>query len=135
MNLGKPKYHLRWRFDFSNKPSRFGLWDSSGPSQHTAYNAWSTNKDGLIRAAIEGKGIVTRNIRVLVACDGHNFCNLKWFAMISTGMGQYGSFAGRPVGMILQTRDLDVLYLKDGQSFTKDRTQGDKDFNYAGFGK
>lgn len=135
MKIGKPKWLMRWRFDFANKPSKFGMWNSPGPRQHGAHAAWSTNKEGLVRASIEGKDIYTREVRTLVACDGHNFVNMKWHAEIRHSVGAYGHFPGKPIGMILQTRDEDVLYLMDGQWGRRPRTAQDQDFNYAGFGK
>lgn len=136
MIVGKPKYLLRWRFDFANKPTRFGMWNSSGPSQHGAHMAWSTNKEGLVLAQIEGKDILSREVRTLVACDGHEFVNMKWYAVIKHGLQNFaGAYPGRLIGMILQTREMDVLYLMDGRHATKSRTEGDKKFNYAGFGR
>ena len=121
-----PKYLLRWRFDFADKPTRYGIWNNPQGK------AWAVNKDGLIMASIEGKDIMTREVKTLVACDGHEFVNFKWHAIVK-GMG--GRLPARPIGMILQTREMDVLMLMNGDHATKQRTEYDKNFNYAGFGK
>ena len=134
MILGEQKYLLRWRFDFLGKPSKFGMWNAPGPTKHgAALKAWATNKENLVAASIEGKDIYSREVKTLAACEGHNFVNMKWYAAIFYKTP--GNYPGKPIGMILQTRDLDVLYLIDGQYATKDRTAQDKEFNYAGFGK
>lgn len=129
---GLPKYLLRWRFDFAGKPSKIGMWNSD----HS--KAWAINKDGLVRAAIEGKDIQTREILTLAACDGHDFCNFKWHGFIkhgSIGHGKTAQFRPTLVGLILQTSDLDVMIMMNGEAMTKQRTEYDKQFNYAGYGK
>ena len=130
LGKGVPKYRLRWRFDFANnKPSVRGMWNSA----HSP--AWSVNKEHLIRASIEGKEIATGRTITLAACDGHDFVNFKWHAFIKHMRNQTGNFPAIPIGLILQTRTLDVLYLADGSFGTKQRTEADKRYNYAGFGK
>lgn len=135
MILGAKKYLLRWRFDFANSPTRMGMWNSTGPSQHGAQMAWSTNKENMVLAQIEGKDIYTNETKTLVACEGHNFVNMKWYAAISCGSFNRGQYPGQIIGLILQTREQDVLYLVDGRYGVKNRTEQDKNFNYAGFGK
>ena len=132
LKKGAPIYRLRWRFDYHNKPSVKGLWTSS------ACAAWSVNKDKLSRASIEAKDIRTAELKTLAACDGHDFVNFKWYGFVKSpllGPEAYGQFRSTPIGLILQTRELDVLYLVDGSFGTKQRTIEDKAYNYAGFGK
>ena len=97
--------------------------------------AWSTNKECLVCAQIEGKDIHTREVITLAACEGHEFVNMKWYAAFKSGFFATGKFPGSIIGMIMQTRELDVLYLIDGNHATKIRTGEDKKFHYAGFGK
>lgn len=135
MVIGKPKFLLRWRFDFSDGKTKYGMWNSVGPKQHGAQMAWSTNKENLISAQIEGKDIHTREVKTLVACDGHDFVNMKWFSAFRSGVFATGRFQSNIIGMIMQTRELDVCFLIDGNHGTKKRTEYDKNFHYAGFGK
>jgi len=122
----QPKYLLRWRFDFVDKPTRLGMWNSPTGT------AWNVNKEGIVAASIEGKNILTREVITLVQCEGHEFVNFKWHAIIK---GHTGRFPARPIGMILQTRELDILMLMNGDHRTEQRTEDDKKYNYAGFGK
>jgi hypothetical protein len=72
-----PRYKLRWRFDFAGKPSRCGVWNGSGGDKDSA---WAVNKEGLVRACIEGEDIYTHELKTLVELDGHNYATCEWIA-------------------------------------------------------
>src|SRR3990172_4226027 len=77
----KETYLLRWRFDFSDKPTRYGVWNSS------IEPAWSVNKNNLVRASIEGKDMQTRETRIIAECDGWDFVNFEWVAATPIHIG------------------------------------------------
>ena len=52
--IGK-KYDLRWRFDFSDGKVKYGKWSSPGSTDEL--KAYCNNREGLIRASIEGKNV------------------------------------------------------------------------------
>lgn len=82
-------YRLRWRFDFANKPSVIGTWDGAGKT----HQAWKINKEGLIRAVIEGECRDTHEIETLFECDGHEYAFCQWLAY-SRVRGVYGKNKG-----------------------------------------
>jgi len=71
-------YRVRWRFDYLNRPSTYGIWNVPGPA---ANQACFQNKEGMIRASIEGEDVKTREIKALAECDGHDFRNFQWMAV------------------------------------------------------
>ncbi|CAB4170002.1 hypothetical protein UFOVP901_26 [uncultured Caudovirales phage] len=125
-------YLLRWRFDFADRPSRIGMWSQSGTRDED--KASFVNTTGLVRASIEGKDVVTREVKALAECDGHDYVVFKWnAAFISTG-----SFAaGQHVltGLKLVTRDLELDVFPSGDVKISARLEDEKNFNYAAFGK
>jgi len=46
-----PRYRLRWRFDYANRPTKVGKWSHPGTTRET--QAKYQAKEGLVRAAIE----------------------------------------------------------------------------------
>ena len=130
------KYLLRCRFDFANRPTWFSQWDKSGdmPCDKACFQ----NKEGLIRAAIEGKDRDTRQTVVLAECDGHDFNNFEWAATAPmAGMAVKGSqqLVTTNVGLILVTRSERVIIGMDGSCKIETRSEEDKKFHFAGFGK
>jgi hypothetical protein len=129
-------YDIRWRFDFANRPSKYGKWSSPGNSPEL--KAHLQMREGLVRACVEGKN---RNdpsdVRALAQCDGHDFVNFKWMALASMP----GNFRGtvKPVhrlqGMQLVTREFNYFVFPDGSVKKKPRLEGEKKINYAIFGR
>lgn len=70
-----PKYRLRWRFDFAGKPTRIGVFNGGGGPND---GAWLVNKEGLVRASIEGEDMATFELKTLVEVDGHNYAHMEW---------------------------------------------------------
>lgn len=70
-------YRLRWRFDYSNRPPRYGVWNGASDlkSDMAAYQP----KDGLVTATVEAKkdGVV----KPIVVCPGHEFVMFQWNAV------------------------------------------------------
>ena len=131
----KRKWQLRCRFDFADgRPSWFSQWDKSGPqkSDMAAYQ----NKTGLVRAAIEGKDVNTRELKVLAECDGHDFCNFEWLAMVVTGASNpFGTFQGMNVGLVLVTRNERCIVESNGTFRVESRTEAEKKIHLAGYGR
>jgi hypothetical protein len=127
------KYKLRWRFDFAQKPAKYGMWDKPGETKET--QAWCQNGEGLIRAAVEGKDPVTKEEVILAQCDGHDFVNFQWMAAAKVnpffkGTAKTSHFL---LGLKLTTREKAFEVFPDGMVNKKDRT--DKNINYATFGR
>ena len=99
-------YLLRWRFDYANGSYKYGMWNQ--PGNHPANLASHQSKDGLIRAAIEGKHYVTRKIEILAECQASEFINFQWQAAgsFSPAAVKSGPFTPptRIIGMVLITK-------------------------------
>ena len=130
------KYFLRCHFDFLNKPSWSSMWNDSGPNN--CDKACFQNKDGLIRAAIEAKDIVTRQIVILAECDGTDFCNFQWEA-IALGGSIFNSKAhsayGHNIGLSMITRKEKVKVFMNGDVKIEIRNEKDKLINFVSYGK
>ena len=125
-------YLLRWRFDFSDKPAKYGMWSQTATRDED--KASFVNTTGLVRASVEGKDITTREVKVLAECDGHDYVLFKWNAAFIS----HGSFsAGRQVltGLKLMTRDLELDVFPSGEVKVEARPQEDLNYHYAAFGK
>lgn len=137
-------YLLRWRFDYLAKTSRMGQWSRGATLEGDM--ACFQNKEGLVRAAVEGKYIsespTQRNGKlikqydtlILAECDGWDFVNFQWMAelhMRSDGKGSH-----HHVGLKMVTREQWVeVYAVNGLSKSIPRTDEDKIFHYETFGR
>jgi len=128
-------HDMRWRFDYANRPSKWGKWSSPGKTPEVM--AYTQNKEGVIRACIEIRDVTTQEIKPLVECDGWDFVNFQWIAIAMTP----GNFMGevRPVhalvGLKLITRDNEFAAFANGRVMTKIRTEKQKEMNFATFGR
>lgn len=122
----RPKKRLphrlyRWRFDFPDKEPKFGGWNDPD------VEAWNINKTGLARASIEI--LREEGPKTVVECDGHEFVNFKWVAV----KGFATPF--QIIGLTLVGRDNEITVYTDGRHEDKQRTDEDKTYHYAGFGR
>ena len=105
------------------------------PAKNQQDMAAFSNKEGLVRASIEGKNFLTRNIRTLAECDGHDFNNFQWMAEFRS----QGMFATTGVhqllGLKLVTRDLYMEVYSSGEVKILQRPEEDKKFHYETFGR
>jgi len=132
------KYLLRWRFDFANnKPTKYGQW--SRPATIQSDMAAMVNKEGLIRASIEGKDRTTKDVLTILECDGHDFVNFEWvnarhYFVSNLGASMIAPFH-RLLGLALVTREFKTLVLLDGTVHPRPRTEAEKKLHLEGFGK
>ncbi len=127
---------LRCRFDFSDGRTWFSMWNESGPNDcdKAAYQ----NKNGLIRASIEAKNRETRRTAVIAECDGHEFCNFEWMALAvapSALGGKSKQILSQNVGLALVTSEQRVCVFMNGEIKIEKRSDTDKLFHYAGYGR
>lgn len=122
------RYRLRWRFDFLNRPSKFGQWDRD--ADRLEEKACYQNREGLIRASIEGKNWRTYEVKILAECDGWDFINFAWRAEFR---GNAKTSYTRHTGLELWTRDIKKLVLFNGNVVEESRV-GDN-YHYATFGR
>ena len=125
-------YLLRWRFDYLDRPTKYGQW--SRPATLVSDMAYAQHKEGIVRASVEGKDVETREVRILAECDGWDFVNFQWMAEFRAGSDGYGSH--RHVGLKLVTRENWIeVYVRGGIVKVVPRTEEDKNFQYAIFGR
>ena len=128
-------YRLRWRFDYSDhKPSKYGMWsrDPDNPNEKACFQS----KDNLRRAVIEGKHIRTFEIVTLAECDGWDFCNFQWMAEFRARANDIaGTAFCRHVGLKIVTRECWIEVGFHGGVNKIPRTEQDKNFHYAGYGR
>lgn len=126
---------LRCRFDFAhNKPTWFSMWNDSGPND--CDKAAFQNKNGLIRASIEAKNVITREIITVVECNGIDFCNFQWLAIASTpAMAKFARVTSKNVGLALVTRDKKINVFVNGKITVENRSEAEKNFHYASYGR
>lgn len=110
------------------------MWNQSGPN--ASDKACFQNKEYLLRASIEAKDIVTRQVFVLAECSGQDFVNFEWLAQVRafdlTGSKKLPS---TNIGLVLVTRDKRVVFEFNGNHYIEDRTDKEKLIHYTGFGR
>lgn len=121
------KYRLRWRFDFVNKPTRIGQWNSS------EQKACFINTDGLLRACIEAEDQTTWEVKTLCECQGADYVQFQWLATFTYDNSLQGYHA--LVGLKLKKRYTEVYCYLDGSMTEVKRPEEDLKFHYEGFGK
>ena len=108
-------YKLRWRFDYINRPPKYGIWSmATGKPSDSAY---SQPKDGLLTASIEGKDVHTKEIKRLADCPGQDFRMFQWVATASMpAVSGLVSYTPRStlVGLKLITRNEVIEVLNTG---------------------
>lgn len=131
---------LRWRYEWPDRPAKFGMWNQ--PGDLPVNQAWAQNKDGLAYAVIESKNIKTREIADVVRCPGHDFLNFQWIAAASVSgaglvRGGFGSVVPRTklVGIKMITRDESLAVYVSGQIVRAPLKPGEASTNFATFGK
>jgi hypothetical protein len=126
-------YLLRCRFDFINRPTWASQWDKSGPNDTDM--ACYQNKNGLLRAAIEGKDFFSKKIKILAQCEGQDFCNFEWAATVAASAGATGKIEATNVGLVLVTRYERLTIYKTGKAQIEMRSEEDQKMHLAGYGK
>ncbi len=131
------KYALRWRLEYQGGVrSRVGLW--MDPGHLPEHQAWRQCKEGVTRALIEGRSVLTGEVRVMAECAGENFCLFKWLAIHALEMspsGRIGAGRSRIYGLRIVTRDEHADVYANGEAAASPRPADDKDFHYAAFGR
>lgn len=137
-DLYKPKQRewlLRWRMDFAGRPTKIGHWGRS--EVQLSGMAAMQMREGLVRAAVEAKNIITRETMILAECDGWDFNLFKWMANAHAPCFIKGSITPytRCVGLMLVTREFEIEVYDTGDIIKVARTEEDKNFHYATFGR
>jgi hypothetical protein len=111
------KYLLRWRYEWADRPTKFGMWSNQGSQDDLSTKAWCHNHEGLVSAIIEAKNIETREVKPVVRVPGQDFRNFQWLAVASVPMSVAGGKLqpmSQVVGLKIQTRDEEVSVYDDG---------------------
>jgi len=134
--LNEPmKYRLRWRFDYPDKRSVYGMWSST--TKNPVDQAWNKNK-GAIRVKIEGKNMHTRKVDILVDCPVDKFRNFSWMA-IARGISGFNIGTVTPihqlVGLEMWTTEKRIKVFDTGQIVVTPLSEGNKKINLATYGQ
>lgn len=124
-------WHLRCVLHYANKPRWHCQWDSSGPNPEDA--VWRRSKEGLIFAEIEGKHLITRELRTFVQCKADVFCNFEWLAAVASPGRVHGAatYQGRNIGLILVTANERCIVFMDGSIKAEQRNDPDNLYHYG----
>ena len=134
--MKSPVWKLRCRFDWKDKRLPWSsCWNESGPGLQD--KAWAQNKTGIMRACIEAKNEVTKQVTVIAECEGWDFVNFEWLATVKVpGSGvKTMTIEGTNIGLVLITREAKLTVLFTGEMWVDPRSDGEKTIQYAGFGK
>lgn len=121
-------YRLRWKFEFSNKPPKIGVWDLT--SKNIVDAAWHVDKANLVRALIEGETLRTQQKSVLFECYGPDYvsCQGENFAAASLYFSGSSKLRQFIYGISFLTRTEKVTVVKDGTLTRRPLTEAEKQF-------
>lgn len=122
--------YMRWRFEYTDKPDKYGAWDDSAPEE-TA-KAYHQSREGLIFAVIEAKdlhGVIHR----IFECPGHDFCNFQWEVTATFGI-RGGTGRHQLIGLSLVSRTHRATLYHNGNVEIVERDKDDLDNHYS-YGK
>jgi hypothetical protein len=119
------RWVFRWGFEFAgNKAPKVGGWF---PASRFEDMASAVNKDGLVRAYIEGKHWTTREVKTFAECLGVDFINFEHLAVYISQAN--GKVIQHVYGMKIQTRNSVIICLEDG-SVNSERRELGADYLY-----
>lgn len=135
MTAEHPKYLLRWCFEYADhKPRKFGMW--SHPGDFDTEKAWCQSKENLLRACIEGKDFLTREIMVLAELPGPDFVNFQWIAKgVQRGDPRGEKVPWRILGLMLVSRDQKIKIYDTGMVENEKHNIDYGRINLSGFGR
>lgn len=131
-----PRYDLRWCLEFANKTARRSQWSRS--SNNKDEMAYSVNLNGLVSASIEARNVVTMEEFKLAECAPEDYCLFKWTAARTqtyTAQHHMVNSVQYMTGLSLVTRDVVLECYFDGSTIVTPRTNEDKAFHYAAYGR
>lgn len=123
-----PKLRLRWRFEYLDKPAKYGAWDYTGNDPELS--AWRQPREGLLMAILEAKTIHGTILR-MVECPGPDYCNFQWEIEAKL---RANSMNYRQIGLTLISRTHRYTIYMNGQSEITERQSDDFDNHYE-YGK
>lgn len=127
--LPVPRFKLRWRMHFFNKPSKQGIFNGGGKQSE---GAWAVDKNGLSKVIIEGEDIYTQELKTFLEIDGHNYATMEWLSYARLpGFFKYnGDIKTRPyiAGLTLFSREHKATVFVDGTYKVEELTPEEKLF-------
>jgi hypothetical protein len=123
-----PRFLLRWRLEYRDRPPKYSIWNMSGIAQSD--QAWCQTRNGLSRAIIEAKDLVTREIKVIVDCPADIFRLFQWIAIQKLDFKSTRKDA-RNVGIALVTNDLRIEAYEWGQVIQRPLINGEQKVNFT----
>lgn len=129
MHYNYDKFRLRWRFNYADKHSRYGVW--SRPAERPEDMAAFNNRGAIVSATIESQDVTNDSVRVVAECSGSDFVNFEW---IATATG-FDTSTSQIVGLTLVTSNERCSVYVDGSAAIHKRSEDEKRLNLATFGK
>jgi hypothetical protein len=120
------RWIFRWGFEFvGNKSPRIGGWF---PASRFEDMASAVNKEGLLRAYVEGKHWTRRETKVFAECSGQDFLNFQHMALYIQ-LGKEKRAINHVFGMALHTR-YEIIKCLDNGSVERERRELKSDYIY-----
>lgn len=132
--LDKPrKFLIRWVFDYSDKPTRRGIWSTT--TKNPVDQAWNKTT-GASRMRIETKDMYTKEVKTVVDCPAKDFRSFRWMAI-----ARVPSFAGNVqpihqlVGLEMWTDEKRIQVFDTGDIKLSELSEENKNLQLVSYGK
>lgn len=127
------KIRLRWRFEYTNRPARWGGWDGVLP-QGDPGTAALQPKDGLKWAIIEGESIFTQEGFRIVEIPGADYAHTQWEGHVRSlpfGWAEAAvTFTPKIHGMSMWTNQEKITAFIDGRVTRRPLTPEERRFQF-----
>ena len=124
------RFLLRWRFEYNDKAPKYGMWGDSGHG----VEAWNQPRNGMTRAQIEAKDIISRETKIIVDCPACDYRLFQWIAIQRLNPKSQGLLQ-KNVGLCLWTNDQKIEAYEWGEVVQKPLINGEKNIHFATDGR
>ena len=128
-------WEFRWRFDYADKPSKFGSWMDR--AEDASAKAVFQDKNGMIYARIEARRIGQPERKIVAECSHQDYRLFQWVvgSKLNYKQGKISSGGSTLIGICLWSRYSKTTAFVDGSVKVEELPIEDQNFNFESYGR